>query len=93
MKNNKRAHLPAFKARVALELIRGLPMSEVCSRNEVHPTQAGKWKERALQELESVFVDKRKKDTQSIETNDKLYEEIGRLKVETDWLKKKLSFD
>ena len=91
MTKNKRFHAPNFKAQVALELIRGGSVSEVCSRYEIHPTQAGRWKEQVLQNLEGIFSDKRKNEIEKREeTINELYKQVGQLKVESDWLKKKL---
>lgn len=66
-------------------------MSQVCSRFGIHPTQARRWKEKALQVLEHSFDGngieaKVKEKDQLIE---ELYKQIGKLKVEVDWLKKK----
>jgi transposase-like protein len=91
MGNIKRKHLPSFKARVALELLKETnTASAICSKYAIHPTQAGMWKERALAGLESLFraapdLEARRKD----ELIEELYKQIGQLKVELDWLKKK----
>ena len=69
-------------------------MSEICSKYEIHPTQAGRWKEQALQGLERLFTDKRTDELlEKNETIEELYKQIGQLKVESDWLKKKLSLN
>jgi transposase-like protein len=92
MTKNKRKHPAGLKARIALDLIQGEKMSEICSRYEIHPTQASKWKEQALEGLERLFTDKRTNEIQDKnETINELYRQIGQLKVESDWLKKKLS--
>ena len=91
MANTRRFLSPEMKAKVALELIRETDtMSAICSRFQIHPTQAGKWKQQALKGLGLVFSEKaseelKKKD----QTIDELYRQIGQLKVELDWLKKK----
>lgn len=91
MKKNKRFRTANFKAKVALDLIRGETMSEICSKYEIHPTQAGKWREQALNGLETLFTDKRTNELEEKnETIEELYKQIGQLKVESDWLKKKL---
>lgn len=89
---NTRRHLsPDLKAKVALELIRETDkVSAICSKFQVHPTQAGKWKQQAVKGMELLFSEKasdelKRKD----ETIDELYKQIGRLKVELDWVKKK----
>ena len=80
-----------FKARVALEAIKGeRSLSELASHYEVHPNQIRIWKKRLLEEMSGIFSDKRRKEKQTEEGDKaKLFEEIGRLKIENDWLKKK----
>ena len=57
----------------------------------MHPIQVAKWRKVALEQMPELFVDGRKKETRGGEADNKaLYEEIGRLKVELDWLKKKV---
>ena len=83
MNKTKRKHPANFKARVALDLIRGEPMSQICSKYEIHPTQAGKWKEQALAGLEGLFADKRTDELgDKNETIEELYKQIGQLKVD-----------
>ena len=90
--NVRRVHPPAFKARVALEAIKETKtIAELSSIYQVHATQITKWKHRALAGLEQLFSDKWKKDEeQKDELLKALYEQIGKLKVEGDWLKKKI---
>ena len=58
---------------------------------KVHPMQIAKWRKAALEQLPELFVDGRTRKARGGEVdNDALYEEIGRLKVELDWLKKKI---
>ncbi len=82
-----------FKARVALEAIKGeRTLAELASNYEVHPNQIRQWKQLLLQEIPGIFSDRRRKektDDESEKAN--LYEQIGRLKIELDWLKKKSS--
>lgn len=81
----------AFKAKVALEVVRGeKTTSQIASEYGVHPNQIGQWKKRLLEELPSLFSDRRKRDEKEGEAEtDELYRQIGQLKVELDWLKKK----
>jgi transposase len=83
-----------FKARVALEAIRGeKTLAQLASEYGVHPNQISKWKRQVLDELPNIFSGRyEKKETQGKELADHLYQEIGRLKVELDWLKKKAGF-
>ena len=87
----RRSFTAEFKARCALEAIRGeRSLSELASKYEVHPNQIRQWKKTLLAGVPEVFSDKRRRKEQSDEGEKaRLYEEIGRLKVELDWLKKK----
>ena len=80
-----------FKAKVALEAVRGeRSLSELASRYEVHPNQIGQWRRALLAGVKEVFSDRRRRRAEDDEAEKaRLYEEIGRLKVELDWLKKK----
>jgi len=88
----RKNYSPKFKAKVALEAVKGdLSLGELSSRYEVHPTQIGRWRKDLLSGLPDIFSDKRRKrDLDTSTEQSKLYEEIGRLKVELDWLKKKV---
>jgi transposase-like protein len=91
MGNIKRFHPASFKTKVALELIKGADtISAICSKYSIHPTQAGRWKEQALQGLETIFSEQRKNSLREKDILiEELYKQIGQLKVELDWLKKK----
>jgi transposase len=92
MTTTRKQYSAAFKARVAIEAIRGeKTLSQLGSQFKVHPIQIAKWRKSATEQLAELFVDGRTRKTTAAETtNDALYEEIGRLKVELDWLKKKV---
>ena len=92
MTTTRKQYSPNFKARVAIDAIRGeKTLSQLGSQYKVHPIQIAKWRKAALDQLPELFVDGRTKKGTVVETgNDSLYEEIGRLKVELDWLKKKV---
>lgn len=79
----------SVKARVALEAIRGeRTVAELASAYGVHPNQISKWQKQALDELPSIFSGRyEKKEAQGKELIDQLYQQIGQLKVELDWLK------
>lgn len=77
--------------RVALEAItRKRTAAELSSAYGVHPNQICKWKRQVLEELPGIFSGRdKKKEAQGRELIDKLYHQIGQLKVKLDWLKKK----
>ncbi len=83
----------AFKARVALEAVKGeKTISQVASEYGVHPNQVRQWKEHLLRVLPGIFSDRRKRtEEERDELEAELYQQIGQLKVENDWLKKKIS--
>lgn len=87
----RRQFSPEFKAKVALEAIKGLtPLNELAAKYEIHPVQLANWKKAAVEGLAAVFESPRSKDTAESEaTVALLYQQIGQLKVELDWLKKK----
>ncbi len=90
MRNMRNQHNAAFKAKVALEAVKGeKTISQLSSEYGIHPNQIGQWKKRLLEELPVLFSDKRKKDERDRdELEDELYRQIGQLKVELEWLKK-----
>jgi len=91
MKKGRRNHGASFKAKVALEAVRGeKSLAEIASQYQVHPGQVRKWRKQLLEELPEIFTDKRRRARESEQHEARLYEEIGRLKVELDWLQKKL---
>ena len=81
----------AYKARVALLAIKGeQTTSEIASQYSVHPNQVTLWKKQVLEALPEVFSEgKKKQDENREEVENELYRQIGQLKVEVDWLKKK----
>ena len=80
-----------FKAKVALEAIRGIKtVNEIGQEFGVHPTQVGLWKKELQEQAANVFDAKRgPKPADPSASPERLYSEIGRLKMELDWLKKK----
>ena len=82
---------PEFKAKVGLEAIRGLKtVNELGQEHGVHPVQISQWKKAILEQSEKLFEGKRwPKPVSEHQEPDRLYSEIGRLKMELDWLKKK----
>jgi len=92
MATTRKQYSPKFKAKVALEAIRGeRTLTQLASQYHVHPIQVGQWRKTALEQLAELFVDGRKRKRRDEDSErDALYEQIGRLKVELDWLKKKV---
>ena len=93
MSRKRRKFDGAFKARVALDAIRGLKtISELAAIHKVHPTQITLWKKQLLEGAVGVFEETSMKKTPSDEPSSaELYEQIGRLKIELDWVKKKVA--
>ena len=87
----KKKFSPAFKAKVALEALKGQKtLAELARIYEVHPNQIGQWKKKVLEETPGVFNGRRDKEARDqAELVEELYKQIGQLKVERDWLKKK----
>ena len=80
-----------FKFQIALDALKEMQtINEVASRYEVHPTQVKQWKKQLQDQAAEIFSEKRVKQQQAqTEVEASLYEQIGRLKVELEWLKKK----
>jgi len=87
----RKKYPPAFKAKVALETIRGEKTSaELASEYKVHPQQIRRWKKTAIDGIIELFTDNRqKRDKEKDTLIEELYKQIGQSKVELDWLKKK----
>jgi transposase-like protein len=87
----RRQHGGNVKARAVVEAIRGQrTINEIASELEVHPVQITKWKKQLLENLPEFFSRRKEASVRAEETlKARLYEEIGQLKVELDWLKKK----
>jgi len=82
-----------FKFEIGLEALKGLQtINEIASQHEIHPTQVKQWKKQLQDEGAEVFSEKAAKRQQAqTEVEANLYEQIGRLKVEVEWLKKKVN--
>jgi transposase-like protein len=86
----KRKHKPEFIAKVALAAVKEVhSMAELGSQFGVHPTQIHKWKRRLIDGAEELFARPGEKSERNENEVSELYEQIGRLKMELEWLKKK----
>jgi transposase-like protein len=92
MGKKRKVHSDEFKANVALEAAKGVrTLSELSSVFSVHPTVISHWKRQLIEGSPGVFSSGGNgRGRTEEELTGPLYEEIGRLKVENDWLKKKL---
>src|SRR5215831_1857955 len=79
-----------MKARIALEAIKGQKtIQEIALHYGVHPSQVANWKRQAIQGVPTLFADRRSQpDTSDEALKSELYQQIGQLQVELDWLKK-----
>ncbi len=91
MKRQRKQYSGALKAKIAIEAIKGQrTVQEIASHYEVHPNQVTHWKKHLLEQAPDVFWQGRAQIEQADEqVKAELYEQIGRLNVELDWLKKK----
>lgn len=91
MTTKRTSHTAQFKFKVAMEAAKNLKTrSQVASDYEVHPTQVSQWKKRLTEKGSTLFDNRPKRqEKQQVEKETALYEQIGRLKMELEWLKKK----
>jgi len=92
MERQRKRYSAEFKAKVALAAARGQKtLSELAEQYSVHANQISRWKAQLIESVPGLFRDGRqkKKEKDSIK-EEQLYEQIGRLKMDVDWLKKKL---
>ena len=87
----RKTHTPEFKAKIGLEALRGVKtINEIGQEHGVHPVQVGQWKKEIQAQAKTLFEGKRgSKPTATQREPELLYSEIGKLKMELDWLKKK----
>lgn len=93
MARKRKVHSAAFKAQVALAAHKGdRTVNELVSHYGVHPTLVHAWKKQLVTGAESVFGSTDKAASADAEAREaELYEQIGRLKMELEWLKKKVA--
>lgn len=85
----RKHHSPQFKAKVALEALKGIETTQtLAARFGIHPTQISHWKRQLLDGAADVFSNGKQK-TLDDDREAQLYEQIGRLKMENEYLKKK----
>jgi len=90
-KKKRKVHTPEFKAKVGLEALKGVKtINEIGQEYGVHPVQVGQWKKAIQEQASRLFEGKRgPKPVAEHQRPEKLFSEIGKLKMELDWLKKK----
>jgi transposase-like protein len=93
MTKRRKQYSDQFKFKVALEAIKGLDtINEIANRFQVHPNQVRNWKKKLADEGFMVFERKSGKHHQDLSADEaELFEQIGRLKMELEWLKKKVT--
>jgi putative transposase len=91
MPQTRKNHPPSLKARVAIDAIKGhKTTTQIAQTYGVHPTQVGFWKRQAVAGLPDVFGNGREQMRQQADTEKaELYQQIGQLKVELDFLNKR----
>ena len=90
MTRKRRSYTDQFKFKIALEAAKGLKtINEIASEHNLHPNQVSTWKKKLLEEGVTVFGSHTaRQQREQAATEAELYEQIGRLKMELEWLKK-----
>jgi transposase-like protein len=93
MANKRKQYSAEFKFQMALEAAKELKtINQLASEQGLHPNQISHWKQQLLSEGRAIFSDKRQCQGQEQASREtELYEQIGRLKMELEWLKKKVA--
>ena len=90
MRRKRRVFGGSFRAKVALAAVKGdKTLAELASQFDVHANQVSAWRKELVERAAELFEDRRKQKRDDEASSEELYEQIGRLKVEVDWLKKK----
>ena len=90
--SKRRTHSPEFKAKVAMDAISGRKtIQEIAADHAIHPIQVSQWKKQLLEGASELFSRGRKgKDKEESQAKEaELFQHIGRLQMELEWLKKK----
>jgi putative transposase len=89
----RKRHSASFKAKVALEAAKQTrTIAELAKAYQVHPVQISKWKKQLLDGVDSLFRDGRRREREEGQADQaELYERIGRLNMEVEWLKKSVA--
>jgi transposase len=93
MANKRRIHRPEFKARIALEALKGLkPVHQIAAENEIHPVQVSQWKKELQERMAEIFERKNARSDEAVHDQmhiARLERKLGQVVVERDWLAKK----
>ena len=92
MSRQRKSYSAELKARVALEAIKGqMTVNQIATRYDVHPNLVAQWKQQAIKQMPEMFARPSARAAEDDEQlKAQLYQQIGQLKVELDWLKKKV---
>jgi transposase-like protein len=93
----RKSHSPEAKAKIVLETLRGdETLNEIASKHNIHPTLLARWRTQAIKNLPQVFESEtskaRKQTKESEKEKDALYQQIGKLTTQIEWLKKKSGY-
>ena len=93
MRQKRRNHSPEFKARVALEALKGVKtVQQIAAENHLHPVQVTQWKAQVAEAAASLFARGSRRGAEAAgaeQEKERLERKVGQLVVEVDWLKKK----
>lgn len=94
MASKRRKFSPSFKARVALDALKEREsLAQLAAKHGVHANQVSKWKKELLESAPGVFGDSaaKRRDGEREREESQLFEKIGRVEMENEWLRKKLA--
>ncbi len=90
MKQKRRVHSPEFKTKVVIEILKGeKTSSQLAGKFGIHPAVLCDWKKQFLQSASEIFKKRNRHSKNEDKEKAELFEQIGRLKMELEWLKKK----